>query len=523
MPPLTNGPTSILGLLDWIVIVGYAVSVLAIGWYYQRRNKTTEDYLVGGRHMRPFTVGLSYFVALFSTITYLSVPGETIRYGPMVLAATLGLPLVVPIVGWSIVPVFTRLRVTSGYELLGMRFGMPVRLLGVCIFLAMRLLWMSVIIYATVDKVLIPLTGLPESASLWICVGLAALTIVYTTMGGLQAVVMVDAFQAILLFGGVMASLVIITYSLGGIGAWWPDHWLTTWEEPRWFHASQNGRSVFGMLVAILTWWVATAGSDQVAIQRYLATRDARAARRMLAVSVAASILIKLMLSGLGLALLAYAAAHPEWMPAGVTIENSADRLFPRFVATILPTGISGLIIAGMLAEAMNSLSSGINSVSCVVVTDLFGIFRRGESKAQNATVDLQTVRWVSVCVGLLVVALSVLVRSVEGNLFEISQKVVNLLTVPLFGLFVMAIFVRWATPFGACATALAGIATVSAINYWTQLTGQPEPPISFLWAMPLALFVEVFVGMLASLLPIGTARPMLSTIESPERPSDAI
>ncbi|MEX0642806.1 MAG: hypothetical protein WD468_08910, partial [Pirellulales bacterium] len=144
------------------------------------------------------------------------------------------------------------------------------------------------------------------------------------------------------------------------------------------------------------------------------------------------------------------------------------------------------------------------------------------EGKVQNATVDLKTVRWVSVCVGLLVVALSMAVRGVEGNLFEISQKVVNLLTVPLFGMFVMAIFVRWATPFGACAAALTGVATVSVINYWTQLTGQPEPPISFLWAMPLALFVEIIVGMLASLLPIGTARPMLSTIESPERPPGA-
>jgi SSS family solute:Na+ symporter len=347
---------------------------------------------------------------------------------------------------------------------------------------------------------------------------LAALTIVYTAVGGLRAIVMVDAFQAILLFGGVLATLAIITNSLGGVSAWWPDHWLTTWEEPRWFHASQNGRSAFGVIAAMLTWWVATAGSDQVAIQRYLATRDARAARRMLGVSVGAMILVKLLLGSLGLGLLAYAAAHPEWLPAGVTIENSADRLFPRFIATVLPAGISGLIIAGMLAEAMNSLASGINSVSCVVVTDLFGMFRHSELKAQNAMVNLRTVRWVSVCVGLLVVSLSIAIRSVEGNLFEISQKVVNLLAVPLFGLFIMAIFVRWATPFGAFAAALAGVATVSIINFWTQLTGQPEPPISFLWAMPLALFVETIVGMLASLLPIGAARPMLPTIE-PRRP----
>jgi SSS family solute:Na+ symporter len=523
MPPPTNGLASILGPLDWLVIAGYVVGVLAVSWYYKRRNKTTEDYLVGGRHMRPLAVGLSYFAAIFSTITYLSSPGEMIRYGPMFLAGSLGLPLVVPIVGWSIIPVFMRLKVTSGYELLGMRFGQPVRLLGVCLFLTMRLMWMGVIIYATVDKVLIPLTGLPESASLWICAGLAALTIVYTAVGGLQAIVMVDAFQVTLLFGGVLASLIIITTSLGGVGAWWPDHWLTTWEEPRWFIASDKGRSAFGMVAAMLTWWVATAGSDQVAIQRYLATRDARAARRMLGVSVGAVISIKVLLGSLGLALLAYAAAHPDWLPAGVTIENSADRLFPRFIATILPTGISGLIIAGMLAEAMNSLSSGINSVSCVVVTDLFGLFRRGENKIQSATVDLRTVRWVSVGVGLLVVAFSVLVRGIEGNLFEISQKVVNLLTVPLFALFIMAIFVRWATPFGAFAAALAGFATVSTINFWTQLTGQTEPPISFLWAMPLALLVETIVGMLASLLPIGTARPMLSTIESRERPSATI
>jgi len=350
----TQVTVSFLGALDWMVIAGYAISVLAVGWYYNRRTKSSDDYLVGGRHMRPFAVGLSFFVALFSTITYLSIPGEMIRHGPMILAGLFALPLVVPVVGWTIIPVFMRLGVTSGYELLGMRFGQPVRLLGVVFFLSMRLMWMGVIIYATVDNVLVPITGLPESASLWICFIMAALTIIYTAMGGLQAVVMVDAFQALLLFGGVLASLAIISHSLGGVAGWWPQVWLDGWDEPRWVYSSESGRSMIGALLSMFVWWVATAGSDQVAIQRYLATRDAAAARSMLGVSVIASIAIQLLLASLGLALLAYAAANPEWMPTGTTISDSADRLFPRFIATVLPAGISGLIIAGMLAEAMN-------------------------------------------------------------------------------------------------------------------------------------------------------------------------
>lgn len=500
-----NESKSILSTIDWLVVVAYAVGVLAIGWYYNRRNRNTDDYLVGGRQMRPFNVGLSFFVALFSTITYLSMPGEMIRHGPMVIAGALALPFVVPIVGWTLIPVFMRQNVTSGYELLELRLGRSVQLLGVCFFLAMRLLWMGVIIYATVDKVLIPLTGLPQATSQWICLGLAGLTIIYTAMGGLQAVIIVDTFQAVLLFGGVVATLVIITVSLGGVGAWWPGHWFTTWDQPRWVVGSQNGRSVLGAATATLVWWVATAGSDQVAIQRYLATRDARAARRMLGVSVAAAITIQLLLGALGLALLAYATAHPQWMPRSNAVLDSADQLFPRFIATALPAGISGLIIAGMLAEAMNSLASGINSVSCVVVTDLFRLVGRGDTK--NPAMNLRIVRWVSVCVGLLVVALSTGVRYVQGNLLELAYKIVNLLTVPLFGIFVMALFVRWATPFGTYVSAFTGFAIVAVINFWRELTGQPDPPISFLWAMPLALPLQVMIGMIASLLPVSGPR----------------
>jgi solute:Na+ symporter, SSS family len=148
----------------------------------------------------------------------------------------------------------------------------------------------------------------------------------------------------------------------------------------------------------------------------------------------------------------------------------------------------------------MNSLSSGVSATGTVVVTDLINRFRKTPSTSDG---DMRMAKWVSVFLGIVVVLLSSVMTLVSGNLFEISQKVVNLFVAPLFGLFFMAIFVRFATSFGTLAGAAAGLATACVINYWRDVTGQ-NPPISFLWAIPVSLAIQVAVGCVASLLPIG-------------------
>lgn len=506
-----------LALFDWAVIAAYAVGMIFIGWWYSRDNHDGDDYLVGGRKMNPITVGLSFFVALFSTVTYLAVPGEIVRHGPIILSGLLAYPLVLFLTGWFIIPAFMKLNVNSGYELLETRLGVAPRLLGAALFLLMRLMWMGVIIFATVDKVLVPLAGLSPAATPWLCVLLAVLTIVYTAMGGLKAIVTVDVIQACLLFGGVFVSMGLITYRLGGFGGWWPDTWPEHWQEFRVWHGEGNERTVLAAFLAILVWYVCTAGSDQMAVQRYLATRDVRAARKMLGISLVAACCIQITLGCLGLALLAYATQNPGWIPTGEITGAGADQLFPSFIATVLPAGLAGLIIAGLLAEAMNSLSSGMNAASAVIVTDLVGRFR---SVRFSAAEELRWLRWVSVGVGLVVVLLSVGVSYVQGNLLELSYKVVNLLTAPLFTLFFLAIFIRGATAFGALAGALAGVAVTILINYWQELVSglnhlaglqlSIEPVISFLWGTPLSFVIGALVGVLASRLPIGPApRPM--------------
>lgn len=488
--------------LDWLVIVAYAVGMLLVGWYYSRQVKTADDYLLGNRSMKPWAVGLSLFATLLSTISYLSMPGEIIRHGPMFLCSLAAYPFIIWVVGWFLIPHFMRLPVTSAYEILERRLGLGVRMLGSILFLSLRLLWMAVIIHATTRHVLVPLMGLDESATPWVSVALGVIPVIYTSMGGLRAVVITDVIQTAILFGGAILSMAFITAEFGGVAGWWPTAWDPHWQRPSFGYDATARMSFLGAALATFTWFVCTAGSDQMAIQRYLATRDAAAARRMFAISMLTGGTVQLFLAMLGFALLAYFRAHPEMLAEGQTIATHADQLFPRFIAFALPPGITGLVIAGLLAAAMSSLSSGLNASCSVIATDFIARFRRDGA----ATADpVALARWISVLVGAVVVPLSAGVGLIEGNLLEVAYKVVNLLAAPLFGLFVMALFVPRATAFGTFVGAAAGLAVVVTINYWKEITGTTG--ISFLWGMPLSLLVQVAVGTLASLLPIGTAR----------------
>jgi len=484
---------------DWLVIGLYAAGMLAVGWYFARRTATTDDYLLGGRNMRPLGVGLSLFATLLSTITYLALPGEMIRYGPMILAVTCAYPFVYLIAGWFMIPFIMKLKITSAYEILETRLGLGVRMLGSAFFLAMRLLWMAVIIFATTDKVLVPLLGLDSSATPYICMILGVITVTYTSMGGLRAVVVTDVAQTLILFGGAVLTIVLITFQLRGAGGWWPSVWPHHWPEPVWGYSSTARITFVGAMMAQFTWWVCTAGSDQMAIQRYLATRDAKTARTVLATSLVANGVVNFFLCAVGLALLAFFRTNPHLIPDGRTILGDSDTLFAQFVAFGLPIGISGLVVAGLLAAAMSSLSSGVNSSCSVITVDFIDRFRKGKG---SETDHVKLAKYISVFVGIVVIVLSSGVGMVHGNLLEVAYKVVNLLTAPLFGLFFMAMFVRWATGPGTLVGAVFGLAVVIAVNYWEELTGTKG--ISFIWAMPLSLVVQIGVGMLASLVPIG-------------------
>jgi len=494
-------------VLDWMVLAGYGLGMLAIGWYFARRTDNTDDYLLAGRTMKPWAVGLSYFAGMFSTITYLAMPGEMIRHGPMILSTILAYPLVFVVVGRFLIPYIMRLKVTSAYEILEQRFGLSVRLLGATFFLVLRLIWMAFIIFATSKHVLAPLLGFDESATPWVAIVLGLVTVTYTSMGGLRAVIWTDVAQTFILMFGAILSIVLISINLGGPAGWWPSSWSSEWEAPKFWFDPTARVTMASAILSTFVWHICTAGSDQMAVQRYLATRDARSARRMFGISLCCDMLVVTLLAALGLALFSYFQIHPQMLPDGQTVVSGADQLLPRYIVKGLPVGISGLIVAGLLAAAMSSLSSGLNSTCSVIMVDWIDRFRRTRSRERDQVRIARVVSWI---IGAFVVSLSLASSLVRGNLLEAANRLVNLLTAPMFVLFFMAMFVRWATPFGTWAAGLSSLAAAAVIAY-TDLT-----PLSFLWIMPGSLAVGIVVGCLVSLLPVTKRRPMLEVSKDP-------
>jgi SSS family solute:Na+ symporter len=419
-----------------------------------------------------------------------------IKNGPIIFAELLSLPFVFILVGWVLIPRIMRQRVTSGYELLESRLGLTGRLLGALMFVTLRIFWMGTILFATTDKVLIPLfEDLFGSKEAWwmpvTCTAMAVLTLAYTAEGGLKAVVVTDAVQAILMFFGAAATIAVISFALGGVGAWWPSAWPAHWAEPKVLPAPGASRTVVGAFCAMLVWMTCTAGSDQMSIQRYLATRDAAAARRSFGIQLLSTVLSMVLLGLAGLAVLGYFQSRPEDLKAGWTVVKDADKLMPHFIVIGLPPGLTGLVIAAILAAAMSSLSSGLNSVSAVMVRDFVG---RAGGRAMNSAEEVRVARFVSVGAAVLAVGLSLVVGGLANNLLELCFKVVNLLTAPIFVLFFLALFVPRATPFAAVLATLVSVTAAAVVAFaWDARW--------FLWSPPAALIAGVAAGMLVSLL----------------------
>lgn len=489
---LTQISTATLTFLDWTVIGAYLLGMLWIGWHYNKKNKTQEDYLLGGRRMNPIAVGISLFATLLSTLSYLAYPGEMLKYGPGIFVGMLAFPLVYFVAGWWLIPRIRQMNVTSAYEILEKKLGIKVRLLATSMFLALRFFWMATIIYVTVDIALMSVIPLDRSYVPLIGIGMILITIVYTVMGGLKAVVVTDVVQASIFLGGALLSIVIVMISVGSPAALIPDSWPAHWSAPKIAFDLHERITLGNAMLMLFVWYVATVGSDQMAIQRYISTESLKTARQALRVSLLTDFTAKCILALVGLAMLAYFSHRPELLHPSKSLADQADTLFPRFILLGLPQGISGLVIAGLLAAAMSSISSGLNAVSSVISEDLINRFR----KKQRSEVDkLSQVKTLTLVAGVVVMLFSLLIGYVPGNLYDVVMKVVNLLVCPLFVLFFMALFVPWATEWGTFIGGVAATATAVAIAYF-GLFG-----ITVLWIAPSSFVAGVFVGIVASYL----------------------
>ncbi len=553
-----------LKLLDWALIVLYAATKIGLGVYFSRKQKSTSEYFTGGGNMNPILIGVSLFATLLSTISYLSMPGEAAGKGPVSMIGMLALPLVYLVVAYWVLPIYMRQRVTSAYELLEGRLGLSTRLLGASMFLALRLVWMTLLVYLAAKAMTVmigtdywiinfdamsfdsrrfskpPLPG-ESFPGIWdwngselrlasvpvivLFTGIVAIT--YTTLGGLRAVVVTDLMQTIILFGGALLVIATITWDFGGFG-WFPTTWQNNWDTQPLFPSNPRTRvTVLGTILTTFTWYIATSAGDQTSVQRFMATRDVKAARRALATQLTVAVIVGLTLYLVGFALLSYFQANPGDLPADIDIKKNADQLFPRYIAYHLPVGVAGLVVAAMFAAAMSSIDSGVNSITAVVMTDFLGRFGL---KPKTEKGQVRAAQCLAFGVGAVVVLGSTFMKYIEGNITTVTNKTVNLLTTPIFALFFFAIFVRRASAVGVWIGAIFGTLTAAAISFsgplvcllFTQFgidpatfgaelitktdpaTGESwlivdgDDPISFQYIGPVALTVNIVVGYIA-------------------------
>ena len=489
--------------LDFAAILGYFAVIVFIGWWSSRSRGSTEEYFVGSRGMSPFIAGVSIIASLVSSITYLAVPGEMVRNGPGWMWQMLHAPISFFVVGYLIIPHIMKQRVTSAYELLEVRFGMGVRKATSAMFVLSRIFWMGLVIYSC-SLATSTITGLPIQL-LIVSVGVIGMS--YTIVGGIRAVMITDVVQFGILLGGAVLTLLYITIRCGGVSGWWPD-WESPaiqaldWSKPKLFSLDPNVRmSVISVMIYGCSYWIMTATGDQVIVQRFLSTKDTRAARRGFGLTIIGDLVKSAVLYLTGLALVGFYLRFPENLPdAARGISGQSDKLFPHFIATVLPSGLTGLVVSAIFAAAMSCLNSGINSISTVLVKDFPNVFARS---CDTDARQLRRAQYVGILVGSIAIGMSFAVTYMPGeNLLEITVRLSSLLAAPLFVAFALAFFAKRSTPAGAWTGISVGAFLGFLLTFWTNilhfLLGY-EGNMSITFIMPLSALGAYIAGVIVS------------------------
>ena len=193
--------------LDYSMIGAYFAGALWMAWIFSRRQHSAEEYFLGGRRMPWFALGLSLMATLTSTVSYLATPGEVIKYGLMgAMGGLLFYPLIYLVIAYGLIPVFLRLQVTSIYEYLEQRFDVRTRMFASAIFLVVRLNWMGLVLFSST----IALAQITQVDRLLILAGIGLIAVVYTTLGGMRAVIWTDVAQFFILFGGALFTVAYV-------------------------------------------------------------------------------------------------------------------------------------------------------------------------------------------------------------------------------------------------------------------------------------------------------------------------
>lgn len=465
--------------LDLTVLIGYLALVAGMGYYFSKKNVTTEEYFVGGRSFSGWVIGLSLVGTSISSVTFLSFPADAYKTTWIRFITTWSMPLGVLIAAYMFLPFFRRNNITSAYEFLEHRFGPSVRVYGGVTFIFAQLVRISIILYL-VSLLLHQITGF----SFVTCVLISGIFVAfYTVIGGINAVIWTDVIQTVVLvLGGLLTLGVIINHLPGGLGQIFSvaieDGKLSLSEMTSsgfrsiGWRLSLTQKTGTMLFLVGLTSWLTEYSANQNIIQRYAAAKSTFEARKAMLVCVVSSLPIWAFYMFIGTSLYVFFQAFPTTeateMLNGV---QKAEQIFPYFILNFLPPGFTGLVIAAALAAAMSSLDSSINAISTVGVVD---IYRRHLNKDQSDKHYLRVAWMIAGGTAVFMMVGALILNATESKTLQDTATILASITGGgLLGLYLLGFF----TKYGNAKSVWIGLIATSLFTTWTILSSRGLVP----------------------------------------------
>lgn len=470
------------GWLNYAVLVVYLAALVLLGVFFSRRMKNTEDFFKAGGRIPWWAAGISIFGTQLSAITFMAIPAKTYATDWRLLIGNLMIVAAAPIVVCCFLPFYRRLNVTTAYEYLELRFNRATRLLASGMFILMQFGRIGIVLLLP-SIALSVVTGIDVK----VCVlTMGLLCIVYTVLGGIEAVIWTDVLQVIVLVGGALLCLWLIPRNIEG--GW--NEMISIGESADRFRLldfrwNWSETTFFVMIFGAFGQNLISYGSDQVVIQRYLTTRDEATARRSIWTAAIMSVPASLLFFLIGTALFAYFKTHPAELDP---VLEQPDAIFAHYIVSCLPAGVAGLVIAAVFAAAMSSLDSSMNSVAAAVTADFYR--RPGGADTRG---ELWIARIVTVLVGLCGTMFAIWMGNQPDikSLWDQFAAYLGLFGGGLCGLFLLAIF----TQRTSATAALVGLVGSAVIQFQIRNAGVVNPWLYSATGIVACFFIGYLLG----------------------------
>jgi SSS family solute:Na+ symporter len=469
-----------LNRLDLAIIALYLAGITLFGLRFRKKQRTMRDYFLAGRDIPWWAIALSIVAAETSTLTIISIPGLAYDTNLTFLQVVMGYVVGRFVISFVLLPHYFRGDLYTAYELIERRFGRGLRTLTAGLFLLTRAAAEGVRVYAVSIVVSIAL-GTGEVASIAI---ITALTLIYTYEGGLAAVIWTDVVQTGIYVGGTLVGLATILHLV-------PGGWAA-------IHAAAAGAGKLQIFDFRANFWIpytfwagviggaflttASHGTDQLIVQRLLAARSQKQSVIALLSSGAAILFQFALFLIVGVML---------WAFYRVPSANfgQPDRIYPTFIVSQMPHGISGLLIAAILAAAMSNLSAALNSLSSSSIMDFYLRMRPQADESTKIRLSrLATFFW-----ALLLFVLAMIALHKVGRVVEVGLQIASVAYGALLGVFLLGVLTQKAKQSGAMVGMLCGL-SIELYLWW-------RTNVPFTWWVMIGTVTTFVVGYLTSVI----------------------